>query len=215
MLVGIDEAGRGCVFGPLVIAAVADSSTSKLFLLGLKDSKLLSPSKRKSLFQEIKNTSIIEYVIIPAKKLNTLMNKMSLNQIEFNYMVQVLKKINYNNKIERVYIDCPENNTKKFSYEIRRKSGTEAEIIAEHKADSIYPIVSAASIIAKVIRDEEIEKIKQELGFDFNSGYSSDEITQKFLKENYKDPKVLQYVRTKWSTYTRLLEKTKQTKLEF
>ena len=87
---------------------------------------------------------------------------------------------------------------------------TKTKVTAEHKADYNYPIVSAASIIAKVTRDAEIEKIKKKVGFNFNSGYSSDVITRKYLEENYDNPILDPYIRKRWSTYQRLLKKAKQ-----
>lgn len=209
MQVGIDEAGRGCVIGPLVIAAVKDNPF--LLKLKLKDSKLLSPSQRNALLKEIKKTSKVKVIKITAKKLNSLMNKYSLNQIERMYMAQLINKFLKEENIERVYIDCPDNNINKFIREIKKDLiKKDIKIIAEHKADINYPIVSAASIVAKVVRDREVEKIKRIIGYDFNSGYSSDPKTREFLKKHFKDKKVEPFIRKKWSTYRRLVESDDQ-----
>jgi len=82
------------------------------------------------------------------------------------------------------------------------------KIISEHKADENYPVVSAASILAKVTRDEEIEKIKQQIGVNFGSGYPSDETTQRFLEENYdKYPDIF---RKTWKSYKNVLKQKSQ-----
>lgn len=85
------------------------------------------------------------------------------------------------------------------------------KIISEHKADVKYPIVSAASILAKVVRDQEIEIIKKEIGVDFGSGYAADPITIKFVKAHWEN-KLAQYIRKSWGTI-RELEKMKGQKL--
>lgn len=210
MLVGVDEAGRGCVIGPMIIAAVTDSPD--LYSLKLKDSKLLSRSRRSFLFTEINKVSQSAVVKITALKLNELMSKMSLNEIELIYMAHAVNKLLSKNNISKVYFDCPETNTKTFVRKIKVKLKKNVKIIAEHKADTNYPVVSAASIIAKVTRDNEIEKIKKIVDFDFNSGYSSDEITIKYLEKNFNNPLFEPFIRKKWITYRRLADK-KQTKL--
>jgi ribonuclease HII len=77
-----------------------------------------------------------------------------------------------------------------------------------HQADAIYPVVSAASIIAKVRRDELIEELKKELGIDFGSGYPSDPKTKEFLikwgkKHSGKFPEI---VRQSWQTVENIRE---------
>ena len=214
--VGIDEAGRGCVIGPMIIAAVATDDPLRLSLLNLKDSKVLSPSRRKTLSKEIKKNAYVKLVKISARKLTELMNKMSLNKIELLYMAKLINQfISDGYNIKKVYIDCPENNTEKFKELIKQKLTKKIEIVAEHKADTKYPIVSGASIIAKVARDNEIEKIKKIVNYDFNSGYSSDPITINYLKHNYDNEKLSPFIRKKWSTYIRLVnaKNKRQTKL--
>ena len=76
-----------------------------------------------------------------------------------------------------------------------------SNIICEHKADFNHVVVGAASILAKVTRDAEIEKIKQKIGIDFGSGYSSDPKTINFLKEHANDTKLKGIFRESWSTW--------------
>ncbi|EQD42821.1 ribonuclease HII, partial [mine drainage metagenome] len=74
------------------------------------------------------------------------------------------------------------------------------KLISEHKSDIKYPVVSGASIIAKVARDDEIERITDEVGIDIGSGYPSDVKTINAIKKNLDDPKLGAYLRNRWKT---------------
>ena len=73
-------------------------------------------------------------------------------------------------------------------------------VIAEHKADSVYPVVSSASIIAKVIRDREIDRITDHLGVDIGSGYPSDAQTIDAIKDNLANEEFSKFIRQRWKT---------------
>ena len=210
IIAGVDEAGRGCVLGPLVICiAVAEKEDeAKLKRIGAKDSKLLSPSARSKLFGKIKDICIDTVVIkINADELDELMKKHSLNEIEAMKIGNALNTVQ--NKLDTIFVDSPDTEAGRFKRRIRKYFGADSEIVSEHKADFNYPIVSAASIIAKVERDKVIELIKKELGHDFGSGYTSDERTINFLKKNLHRKDVQKYIRKRWDT----IEKMKQKKL--
>ncbi len=205
---GYDEAGRGPVIGPLVVAGVKISKNKEkeLIKLGVKDSKQLSPGKREVMFNKIKQIAdSYEIIIISPKQLNQMMDIMNLNQIEMNAMAIAINKLDS----DKAFIDLP-SNSKYFSLELKgRIKNQKTELIAEHKADEKYPVVSAASILAKVTRDKEIEKIKKKYNDygDIGSGYPSDERTINFLK-NYlrRNKKLPEETRTKWQTVERILE---------
>ncbi|MFN3910275.1 MAG: ribonuclease HII [Candidatus Anstonellaceae archaeon] len=207
MIGGIDEAGRGCILGPMVIALTLINPMEEYRLkeLGVKDSKLLTRNKRKKLFYQIKKICKVKRILISAQKINQLMEEKNLNEIEAFYCAKLLKSSN----CTKVYIDSPDPKARNFEKRIRKYlKENKIEIIAQNKADDIYPIVGAASIIAKVIRDAEIEKIKKEIG-DFNSGYTSDPKTIDFLTKNLVRADVKKYIRKKWIT----LEKIKQKRI--
>ena len=215
IIAGADEAGRGCVLGPLVIciATAEKNNEGKLKIIGVKDSKLLRPSAREKLFSKIKNICGDTLVIkINANELNELMRKHSLNEIEAMKIGEALNDLK--NRPQEIYVDSPDTEADRFRRRIRKYFKGDAEIISEHKADFNYPIVSAASIIAKVERDRTIELIKKELGFDFGSGYSSDERTINFLRKNLHRTDVQKYVRKEWETIEKLKQK-KLTEFEF
>ncbi len=184
LIAGVDEAGRGCVIGPLVVAGVMikNENLSIFTELGVKDSKLLTPQKRELLYPVIIQLvekyhtihvmpSQIDKVVESARRLH------KLNRLEAQTMAQVIETL----KPDQAYVDAADTVEHRFGNHIRERLKTKTRIVSRHKADRIYPVVSAASIIAKVERDREIAKLKVEYG-DFGSGYLTDEKTMIFLK---------------------------------
>ncbi|ACV24965.1 ribonuclease HII [Methanocaldococcus fervens] len=227
MIIGIDEAGRGPVLGPMVICgyAIKKDKEEDLKKLGVKDSKELTKNKRAYLKKLLENFGCSEKLILEAEKINNLMDTINLNEIEINAFSEVaknlIKKLNIKDEEVEIYLDACSTNTKKFESDFKEKirdvieeRNLKIKIIAEHKADSKYPVVSAASIIAKAERDEIIENYKKIYG-DIGSGYPSDSKTIKFLEDYFKKHKKLpEITRTKWKTCQRILSKLKQTKLK-
>ena len=219
LIAGIDEAGRGPCFGPMTIGiTVAEKENEeKLKKIGVRDSKELLPKKRKSLVNKIKKLCKENKVLILEPiQINDLMAKESLNEIEAMKIAELINSLKH--KPEIVFVDSPDAVQGAFEARIRKylsKEHANTKIIAENKADSNYVIVGAASILAKVKRDEEIEKLAKKFG-DFGSGYPSDPKTQKYLEEYVqKHKKLPPFSRIFWSTCTNALDKigTKQTKL--
>ncbi|MBI5872449.1 ribonuclease HII [archaeon] len=208
-ILGIDEAGRGAVIGPLVLAGalIEDKNIPKLEQLKVRDSKELSPRQREMLFNKIK-TVLLTYEIIklsPREIDNAVQSKhTNLNWLEADKSALIINKL----EPDKAVLDCPSPNCRAYMNFIREKlKNKNLKIVAEHKADQKYKIVSAASILAKVVRDLEIEKIKQKYG-DCGPGYPANEITQRFLKEN-KD-KHLDIIRYSWATMKNAKRNEKQ-----
>ncbi|MEM4511487.1 MAG: ribonuclease HII [Nanopusillaceae archaeon] len=199
-ILGIDEAGRGPVIGPLVIVGVQyiEEKIEDLIELGVKDSKELSREEREKIFEEIIKIVDFKYKIISPSIIDHYVEKKGLNQLEFLNYCKIIEEF----KSPKVFIDSFIKNSQKLKEKFEKTLSYKPELIVEVKADKKYPIVSAASIIAKVIRDMEIDKIKKETGIDFGSGYPSDERTIKALKENYEILK--DYVRKTWFTVKKI-----------
>lgn len=201
LILGIDEAGRGSVIGPLVIGGVLMKRKKLRFLdrIGVKDSKKLSSKTRTTVSRKIKKIAQIETRIITAEEIDNLrLNGTNLNQIETNAMVDIIKTFNP----DLCYIDCIDVNEQRFHDNIQ-KINPEMEVITEHKADDSYQIVSAASIIAKVERDKQLAIIRNEYG-SVGSGYPSDKYTIEYLKSLNNDfPPI---VRKTWNTIKNLQE---------
>jgi len=201
LVAGVDEAGRGCIIGPLVVAGVVVSKEklSDLTALKVKDSKLLSQKKRTALYYEIAQIIQTFKVIKVApseidKAVECQIRLHKLNRLEAKTMAQVIEHLHP----DEVYVDAADIIPKRFATHISECLSIKPKIISQHKADQIYPIVSAASIIAKVERDQEIEQLKTEFG-DLGSGYLHDQKTQHFLTEWLKTHKDYpSWVRKSW-----------------
>lgn len=212
-ILGIDEAGRGALIGPLVIAGllIKKSKEKKLKELGVKDSKKILSKKRIEIDKEIKKIAD-DYIIlkISSKQLNKEMEKRNLNEIEITRIAQIINS--FWMRKPKVFIDAIETNTEKFRNKILKKlKNKDIEIITENFADEKFVIVGGASILAKVERDKEISKLHKEYGF-FGSGYPSDERTVKFLKKIDRN-KYNEIVRLKWITSENILKERNQKKL--
>ena len=208
IICGIDEAGRGPVIGPMVIAIVC-ASTTDMRRIGARDSKTLSPSSREKLFTSItKESTFYRFTIISATEINGMMDRMTLNEIEENGYSAL---INSAPGDYPVYVDSFDVDPHRLS---ARLSGiTGRNVICRHKADAIYPVVSASSIVAKVIRDREINRLAQMYG-DFGSGYPSDERTIRFLESAARERRDMTGIaRTHWETYRRIMENSRRSKL--
>ena len=209
MICGVDEAGRGPVIGPLVVAGICGDERV-IASLGVKDSKKLSAKRREKLAEEIKKVaSKIIVIRVEPEEIDALREKMTLNDIEVELFARVISQLNG----DKVYVDAADVNEDRFAEEIKKRLGKDVEIISEHKADSKYPMVSAASIIAKVERDRIIEDLKEELG-EFGSGYPADERTKKFLEKYVKEHNELPpHTRHSWKSAKRAMKKKEQKKL--
>jgi ribonuclease HII len=185
LVAGVDEAGRGCVIGPLVVAGVAmqTENLQRLVELGVKDSKLLTAKKREALYPEILKVAANHYIIkVPPSQIDKVVRSErklhKLNRLEAQTMAKILEAL----KPDEAYVDAADVMAERFGNHILECLKNKTRIISEHKADLTYPIVSAASVIAKVERDREIAKLADKYG-DFGSGYLTDEKTMIFLKK--------------------------------
>jgi ribonuclease HII len=206
LICGIDEAGRGPVIGPLVLCGVCFKESKLPFLkeIGVKDSKKLSPKKRSNLAELIKeNCHSIEIVIVSVKEIDQReQSKITLNQLEEFKMAEIINKL----KPEIVYVDAVDVNEERFGNSLKNLLlHKQIKIISKHRADDIYPIVSAASIVAKEKRDSIIDELTQKFG-DLGSGYPSDKRTIDFIRRWFKEKKNVPYfVRTSWETTKKII----------
>ncbi|MEK6918442.1 MAG: ribonuclease HII [Nanoarchaeota archaeon] len=212
-LLGIDDAGRGPVIGPMVLAGclIEKSDEESLKSLGVKDSKLLTATRREKILEEIKKISKnYEYEVLTAKEISDMMSEgINLNFIEAIAAAKIINKTRkkYLDLEFTVVLDCPSINTNSWLIKVKELVGNTKgmKFICEHKADANYVSVSAGSIIAKVTRDAEIEKIKKEIKEDFGSGYPSDPKTVQFIKKHYEEYKHLGIFREHWQTLKNIL----------
>ncbi|MBS3066773.1 ribonuclease HII [Candidatus Pacearchaeota archaeon] len=219
LILGIDDAGRGPVIGPMVLAGVLiKKETEREFIeLGVRDSKTLLPNKREALAKIIKEKAISWFhVIISVNEIDDV-NKdgMNLNDREAVASAMIINKLNKKKENIKVIIDCPSVNIEAWKNYLEKflVGRANLEISCEHKADENNVVVGAASILAKTIRDAEIEKIKKSLGVDFGSGYTADPLTRKFIYTSYDKYKDKGIFRESWSTIKKHKLIRKQKKL--
>ena len=218
LIAGVDEAGRGCVIGPLVISGyvINEKNLCRLTELGVKDSKKLSRKNREKMMPRIIELSEayktlklspnqIDKVVKSKRKFH------KLNRLEAKTMGKIIEIL----KPDKAYIDAADVKEKRFQEHILEDLSIKTKIIAKHKADEIFPVVSAASIIAKVTRDKEISSLRDKYG-DFGSGYLSDKKTISFLKNWIKNRNEYpDCVRKSWKPAKKIKNEkgTKQTRL--
>ncbi len=214
IIAGCDEAGRGCIIGPLVIAGVSirHDKEEELRKMGVRDSKELPHPKREELAKRIEELAKDIVVFkVGSCKIDTFRKQgVGMNRIEAMKFADIIRFLNPH----LAYIDAPDTNLGKFHMFMSKLVGEGPELVVKHKADRDHPVVSAASIIAKVEREIEIAKLKEEYG-DFGTGYTSDERTiewlRGWLKKNKEFPEHL--VRRSWITSSVLKGEHEQTNL--
>ncbi len=216
LILGIDDAGRGPIIGPMVLAGVLINPSHEETLKGkVTDSKLLSQIKRVELTSLINGNCIKSHVVTSDPiEIDSSVAKGELNVLEAKKAAEIINVLNVLDEQITVIVDCPSVNTiswknQLISY-IENKSNL--TIKCEHKADFNYPSVAAASILAKVKREEEVTKLKSIYG-DIGSGYASDPATKIFLRENGEKLKDSGIFRKSWSTWTALFPAPGQKKL--
>ena len=206
---GIDEAGRGSIAGPLVVAGVSAGreGVKELIELGVRDSNLLSPRERCSLYPEILRITVyavpahiqppeIDEYVKHGKRYR------KLNYLEAIYMARIIDQLG----AKKVIVDAPDTNPVRFGDEVSELTRRRCKVVAEHHADIRYPIVSAASIVAKVERDWAVEKLKSRYG-DFGSGYPSDPKTKQFLSRWLeREGSKPDFTRKSWRTWVNMLQ---------
>ncbi len=218
-LLGIDDAGRGPVVGSMFLAGVLITKEQERILKSknIKDSKMLSHSSRIMLSGLIKENSIdCEIIEVTPKEIDKAVELNHLNVLEAQKMAEIIAKIvsRNNEKDIEIVLDCPSVNTKEWKNKLLSflEKNRKLKIKCEHKADINYISVAAASILAKVARENSIKSIKQKIAKDFGSGYPADPKTREFLLSYGKKFLNLGIIRESWSTWKEI-SKTKQKRL--
>ena len=207
-LLGIDDAGRGPVLGPMTLAGVIidQDEEHEIKALNAKDSKLLSPLQRRTIAEKLK-PKFTHYIVTSSPK--QIDDSSNLNYLEaiktadiINYLTKDLKEKT------KAIVDCPSVNIEAWSRDVQELLENPENIIlsCEHKADANHPIVGAASILAKEKREEEVYKLKQKYKIDFGSGYPADPKTKKFLQDNFDNEEYVSIIRFSWNTVKKLFK---------
>ncbi|MFX1417379.1 MAG: ribonuclease HII [Promethearchaeota archaeon] len=196
----------GSVLGPMVLCGICFYKSKLSFLseIGVKDSKKLSPKKRSELAHILKDNCHSHKIIVisPQEIDEREVNKITMNRLEEIKMAEIINNL----KPDTIYLDAADVNEKRFGKSIERLLNySPKKIISKHKADDIYPIVSAGSIIAKDKRDAIVEELNEKYG-EFGSGYPSDVRTIEFLRNYIKrNKKVPKFARKSWDTTKKII----------
>lgn len=218
---GIDDAGRGPVIGPLVLAGclLNEEAEKELKKLGVKDSKQLTQKRREFLAEKIKEIAeSYEVIIIHPPEIDSKNGEgINLNMVEAIACARIVDKINKGFGKIKVIVDCPSVSIAKWQDFLKTKIDnlSNLEISCEHKADRNHISVSAASILAKTVREKEMDSLREKYGREIGSGYTSDPVTTKFLEkyiEKYNDDGIF---RKTWETWKVAYRKVQQKTLDF
>lgn len=180
---GIDEAGRGPVFGPLVVAGVAVPELHPLRELGVRDSKRLAPRQRERLARLIRDLpgAVVVVEAVEASRIDALRATQSLNGIETTLFARVAERL----ESREVVVDAADVDAARFGRHVAAAMAAPCRIVSEHGADDRHPAVAAASIVAKVERDGAVadlaRRLERRLAMPLGSGYPGDARTQAFL----------------------------------
>ncbi len=215
MIAGIDEAGKGPVLGPMCVAGILadENKLDQLVRLGIKDSKKLTPKKRETLSVEIRNLAERSFILeVSPGQIDGLRKVMTMNEIMVICYVKVLEEL----KPQSAFVDAADVIANRFGENIKKKYSGVLDITSEHNADEKYPIVSAASILAKVRRDELVKEIGKNVGIEIGSGYPADPKTIKFLEDWVREHGTLpDFARSSWETSKNILERSRMTQRSF
>ena len=209
VICGVDEAGKGSVLGPLVIAAVGVPSDDVFADVLVKDSKMLSPAMREHLYSVIRKRFRVATVRIDAHEIDEIRKGMTMNSCIARAHAQVIGKLSPS----KAFVDACDVNAFRYAEMVKSHLDYTCEIISEHHADESFRVVSAASIVAKVVRDRAIVTLSKKYGT-IGSGYSSDPVTIAFLSsyiDEYKMPPPI--ARKSWKTVSRMIAQKQQSQL--
>jgi ribonuclease HII len=210
---GVDEAGRGSIIGPLVVAGVSirESKIARLTEMGVRDSKALTPKARARLFGQIMKVadSVCIRKVNPVEVDDSVLLR-GLNRLEARVMAAVINDI----RADEVYVDCCDINPERYKDYIGQHLKCSPKVHSMHHADAINVVVSAASIIAKITRDEEIKRIRSKYR-SIGSGYPSDDRTMRFIRRYVaKNGSAPEFARKSWKPLRLLLEQLQQTEAQ-
>ena len=208
MICGVDEAGKGSVLGPLVVAAVACGSDEEAGAIGARDSKTLSPGRREEIYAEILARFRVATRTLPPERIDAR-PRLSLNTCIARLHAEVVSELHPRLAI----LDACDVDANRYRRTVARFLTGPCRLISEHEADRTHPVVGAASIVAKVLRDRAIAKLAREFG-EIGSGYPSDPATISYLREYLKRRRVPPpFARWSWATTRALMNELYQTHL--
>ncbi|MDI6866434.1 ribonuclease HII [Methanoculleus sp.] len=204
MICGVDEAGKGSVLGPMVVAAVGCQRVDDLADLPIRDSKALRPRQREALYEVLTREFSIAIVSIDASGIDEARGRISMNTCVAELHADVIRRL----RPDCAYVDACDVNAERYGRTVTALLDFPCEVVAEHRADARYLVVGAASIVAKVTRDRAIQELEERYG-NIGSGYPSDPVTIEFLRGYIRDHgNPPPCARRTWKTVANLCQRT-------
>jgi ribonuclease HII len=204
LVLGLDEAGRGSLVGPLVVGGflLPRAKLPELPGLGVRDSKLLSPQRREEVYERLRSTGRCLSVALAPRTVDAHVRHHGLNGLEAQAFARLVREA----RPSEAFADACDVLPARFGELVERLSGGCAPVRSSHRADRLVPVVGAASIVAKVRRDRAIARLRGSLGSDLGSGYPSDERTIRFVRSVLlRGGEPPSWLRRSWSTTQRLM----------
>jgi ribonuclease HII len=198
-VLGIDEAGRGSVLGPLVVGAFlcAEESVESLRGHGVRDSKLLSAERREAVYSKLAGVGELTSIALLPRTIDRYVSHGGLNELELESFATLIRRL----RPEVAYVDACDPNAERFGQRLEARSGGGTTVVSRHKADRDFPIVGAASIVAKVRRDAAIERLRRTAGEAIGCGYAHDPETRACVLRHARDGGVVPpWMRRTWET---------------
>lgn len=202
-ILGLDEAGRGSLVGPLVVGAflVPADRVEEMWSMGVRDSKSLSPAQRADAYGRLLRHGRCASVALSPATVDESVRRNELNLLEARAFAQLIRRL----RPSLVFADACDPVAGRFGSHVTRLSGGLASVDARHHADRDLVVVGAASIVAKVRRDRAVARLRSELGEELGSGYPSDRRTVEFVRAHLARPGAApSWIRHSWATIERL-----------
>jgi ribonuclease HII len=208
MRLGVDEAGKGPVLGSMVAAAIRVDPAS--LPADVDDSKALDPDRREELAEVIREVATAAAVVeIPVERIDDPGTDMNGLTVESH--ARALSAVAEDG--DEGYVDAGDTNAVRFERNVADAVGADVDLRGEHGADETYPVVGAASILAKSAREAHVADLAAEYG-SVGSGYPSDPTTREFLRAYVADHDTLPAcARRSWQTSTDVLAAAEQSSL--
>ena len=203
-ILGIDEAGRGSVFGPLVVAGfrLAPESLPALVELGVRDSKALTPARRTELDGKLRGLGRAFVRTVAPSRIDARVRRRGLNALEAEVFAEIVRDA----RPTTAFVDACDPVAARFGHTVARLAERpRKDVVARHHADRDLPIVAAASIVAKVARDRALARLALATKLPVGTGYPGDPETRaclaRLLAAGGPLPK---WVRSSWATVRNL-----------
>ncbi len=202
-VLGLDEAGRGSVLGPLVVGGFccAEADLPAVVATGARDSKRLTAVRRAEVYARLSAVGERRSIALAPRTIDRYVRDGRLNELELAAFALLVRAT----RPDTVFVDACDPNAERFGRRLSAAAATGARVVSRHKADRDLPVVGAASIVAKVRRDAALASLRDSVAEELGSGYPSDPTTRACVERHAQDGgKIPAWMRRSWATVQRV-----------